>query len=290
MGYDNSADPTLHWLGDAVYQHEVDVILHIGDICYADGYQPSWDVALQKLEPVAAQVPYMTCPGNHEEFFDFAAYRNRFSMPTSIDNLSGVNRVNMTLYYSFDYGHAHFVGLNSEAFWGMAPDLRPGEAQHEWLVSDLASVDRTKTPWVIVYLHRPMYCSSSHSRCVDQAGRYRNMIEQVLYDNHVDLVLTGHVHNYERILPVYNNTVVGDVNAATTKFVNPQAPIYSVIGTGGNIEGTNGFGDSESWSVPASQQELWGYSAFQMTSSDLVWTFYRASDHTPLDSFSVSKQ
>lgn len=87
MGSSNAADPDLYWLDQAAMQHEADFILHIGDISYADGYQPGWDLFLQKIEPVAARIPYMTAPGNHEEFFDFAAYRNRFQMPVSVENL-----------------------------------------------------------------------------------------------------------------------------------------------------------------------------------------------------------
>lgn len=33
---------------------------------YADGYQPLWDSFMRKMESIAAFVPYMTTPGNHE--------------------------------------------------------------------------------------------------------------------------------------------------------------------------------------------------------------------------------
>ena len=33
--------------------------------------------------------------------------------------------------------------------------------RYEWLRKDLASVDRSKTPWLFVVGHHPMYCSSS---------------------------------------------------------------------------------------------------------------------------------
>lgn len=290
MGSDNVADPNIYWLSNAVHFHTVDVILHIGDISYANGYQPGWDLFLQKLEPVASQVPYMTCPGNHEEFFDFVAYRNRFQMPVPEPNLTGVSRSNLTMYYSFNYGHTHFVSLSSESFWGRAPDLKPGHAQYEWLVSDLASVDRSQTPWLVVYLHRPLYCSSSHKICVEQAPHYRSMIEALLQEYQVDLVLTGHVHNYERTWPVYNATVVGECES-TSAFVRPKAPIYGVIGTGGNHDHPNGSGGNEaSYSIPSSQYSEWGYTAFHMNSTFLSWNFYRSYDHKLLDSFTISKQ
>ena len=33
--------------------------------------------------------------------------------------------------------------------------------QWAWLNADLAAVDRTKTPWLAMMGHRPMYCSAS---------------------------------------------------------------------------------------------------------------------------------
>ena len=33
--------------------------------------------------------------------------------------------------------------------------------QYSWLETDLAGVDRSATPWVLVYGHRPMYCTNN---------------------------------------------------------------------------------------------------------------------------------
>lgn len=69
-------------------------------------------------------------------------------------------------WYSFDYGMAHYVQLDTETDLGhgfIAPDEPNGveaedagpfstlkDAQTKWLAKDLASVDRRKTPWIIV--------------------------------------------------------------------------------------------------------------------------------------------
>ncbi|KAK7809639.1 putative inactive purple acid phosphatase 27, partial [Quercus suber] len=36
-----------------------DIVFHIGDIAYADGYITDWDQFLQQVEPIASTVPYM---------------------------------------------------------------------------------------------------------------------------------------------------------------------------------------------------------------------------------------
>ena len=55
--------------------------------------------------------------------------------------------------HSYDFGMVHMVMFSTEH------DFRPGSPQYIWLENDLKNVDRTKTPFVIVSGHRPMYCS-----------------------------------------------------------------------------------------------------------------------------------
>ena len=46
-----------------------DAILHIGDFAY-DMDQDNGRVGdefMRNIEPIAAYLPYMTCPGNHEQ-------------------------------------------------------------------------------------------------------------------------------------------------------------------------------------------------------------------------------
>ena len=83
------------------------------------------------------------------------------------------------MYYSFNYGNVHYVAINFEQrfvrhLWavvlpsylcrvqGFPTDIQPGGAQYNWLVSDLkqANENRETQPWIIVYFHRPLYCST----------------------------------------------------------------------------------------------------------------------------------
>jgi hypothetical protein len=45
----------------------------------------------------------------------------------------------------------HFTAVSTEH------DLEPGSPQRAWLERELASVDRCRTPWLVLLLHRPMY-------------------------------------------------------------------------------------------------------------------------------------
>ncbi|THG22825.1 hypothetical protein TEA_009449 [Camellia sinensis var. sinensis] len=44
----------------------IDIVFHIGDICYANGYLSQWDQFTAQIEPIASTVPYMVASGNHE--------------------------------------------------------------------------------------------------------------------------------------------------------------------------------------------------------------------------------
>lgn len=125
-------------------------------------------------------------------------------------------------WYSFDYGLAHFVSIDGETDFANSPeypfvaDLSGNETtpkenetyvtdsgpfgaingsykntknyeQYQWLAKDLASVDRTKTPWVIAMSHRPMYSSGVSS----YQAHLRTAFESLLLENGVDAYLSG---------------------------------------------------------------------------------------------------
>lgn len=86
----------------------MDLVVHAGDYGYdlnsLNGLMG--DRFMSSIQDIAAQVPYMTVPGNHESNTNFTHYKNLFKTPGH------------ELYYSFDLGYAHFVMMDSEAFVG----------------------------------------------------------------------------------------------------------------------------------------------------------------------------
>jgi hypothetical protein len=80
--------------------------------------------------------------------------------------------------------------------------------QLEWLENDLkqASQNRHRQPWIIAMGHRPFYCNAHK---VFECGEYtvllRNAAEDLFMKYGVDLVLTAHMHNYERTAQIYKN-------------------------------------------------------------------------------------
>ena len=66
------------------------------------------------------------------------------------------------LFYSFDVGPVHFVSVDTEFYYFLNYGLKMVARQFAWLEADLAAADanRAERPWVVLFGHRPMYCST----------------------------------------------------------------------------------------------------------------------------------
>jgi hypothetical protein len=81
------------------------------------------------------------------------------------------------MWYSFDYGMAHFIALNTETdypnaksgpgSWLNSPNFKGTQAQIDWLKSDLtkAANNRDQVPWIVVGGHRPFYGRKGGGQC-----------------------------------------------------------------------------------------------------------------------------
>ena len=68
------------------------------------------------------------------------------------------------------------------------PCLAKGTPQMDWLTKDLAAVDRSVTPWVVVNFHQPyMNSNEAHSIAIEGVPM-QEAIEDTLYQYKVDLV------------------------------------------------------------------------------------------------------
>eukprot|EP00602_Paraphysomonas_sp_CaronLab_P008380 CAMPEP_0185024288 /NCGR_PEP_ID=MMETSP1103-20130426/7296_1 /TAXON_ID=36769 /ORGANISM="Paraphysomonas bandaiensis, Strain Caron Lab Isolate" /LENGTH=510 /DNA_ID=CAMNT_0027557209 /DNA_START=44 /DNA_END=1576 /DNA_ORIENTATION=- len=268
MDFGEASDGTVSDLVSLVENGDIQAVIHSGDISYADGYEPHWDVFFNKIEPIASRVPYMVTPGNHEFWYNFSAYKHRFTMPGVLDG--GGSGDNM--FYSYNIEHAHFLACNSES-----PIDTPqfSDAELEWMEKDLTNVDRSSTPWVIAHFHRPMYCSSDHA-CIGGSGGAEYLLskaEDVFYSHSVDLVLQGHVHSYERTYPVYQQSRV------STSYAAPGAPVYVLQGASGNREGNKGSYPPQEelpeWSA-ATHVDV-GLALLTVSADQIQWKYYSSS-------------
>jgi predicted phosphodiesterase len=245
----------------------VDLALHIGDISYARGYSHIWDEYMHDVINVTSRVAYMMAIGNHEMDYPGSGsyfkgtdsggecgvvYDTRFPMVRS--NVKFPDR----LWYSFEIGYAHYIVIDTEH------DFRVGSAQHAFIVKDLESVNRTRTPWIIVAGHRPQYCASSGGQSVERL--MRKSFEDLWHQHKVDLCLWGHHHSYQRTKKVFHEKV------------NAQGTVHIVVGTGGV-----GLSKNCMKTPPAYYEVVdcghFGYGRIRVSKQELAWEFVGIAGH-----------
>ncbi|GAB2275781.1 hypothetical protein Dimus_010532 [Dionaea muscipula] len=281
----------INAMNSEVNAGNVDAIFHIGDISYATGFLVEWDFFLDMITCMASQVPYMTAIGNHErDYIDSGSiyitpdsggecgvpYETYFPMPTSAKDKP---------WYSIEMGPVHFTVISTEHDW------RVGTEQYDWIQSDLASVNRSITPWVIFAGHRPMY-TSIPAAFLNADFRFKDDVEPLLFKYQVDMALFGHVHNYERLCAVYD----GQCNAMPVKNAdgidtysnsNYAAPVHVIIGMAG-FTLDNFVSDPSSWSLV--RKSAFGYTKIKADQSQLNFQFISSESRQVLDQFDIVKQ
>ncbi|EGG18270.1 hypothetical protein DFA_03762 [Cavenderia fasciculata] len=251
-------------------------LLHVGDIAYANdspsGNYTIWTSFLEQINQLSSTLAYQVCIGNHDTFQDEKIYQKTFIMPTEKSDET---------WYSFDYNGVHFVAFSTE------DDYSTISKQYAWIEKELSSFRASNEfGWLIVYAHRPMYCSSSDGYCDASDKKHKDVlkyIEPLLYKYNVHLVVMGHSHSYERTLPVYENRVMGT-------YEQPLAPVHLVIGTAGNREGLiNGWQDpAPVWSAGPRLEET-GFGILSFNDSHLIYQFYLDSNDSIVDQFVLTK-
>jgi 3',5'-cyclic AMP phosphodiesterase CpdA len=162
-----------------------DVILLLGDLQYGGAtldlfrrsYGASWGMSGLKAVTRPA-------PGNHEyESKGAAGYFAYFGAAAGARGQG---------WYSFDAGEWHLVALNSNC--RSAGGCQAGSPQERWLRADL---ERSAASCTLAYWHHPRFSSGLHGDDDRTAALW-----DALREAGAELVLTGHDHDYERLVPL----------------------------------------------------------------------------------------
>ena len=193
---------------------------HLGDVVYYYGEETQY--YSQFYEPYSHyNAPIFAIPGNHDgDLQDMSipslqAFNNNFcSAEAQIAPSSGdAPRDTMTqpnVYWTLETPLATFIGLYTNV-----PDGGElGDDQIAWLHSELEGAPRNKA--LIVAMHHPIYSADSHH----SGSKYmEDLFDAAMVSSKrlPDLVLTAHVHNYQRYTRQYNGASI----------------TYMVVGSGG---------------------------------------------------------
>src|SRR5580765_3836952 len=172
-------------------------------------------------------------------------------------------------------------------------------AQRTFVQNDLQSASTNPNiKWIIVYLHKPMYTSPntcSSSSCSNTGSENRNNRDGFhgWFDQYgVDLVLEGHIHDYQRSYKIKydsgspDSPTVTDNN--TNTYTEGNGEIFAIVGTGGvNFHALSGKA-----SFTATQQDKsFGQLDVAVTNNGntLQGKYYKNGDSSAFDTFTINK-
>lgn len=182
-------------------------VLMMGDNIY--GTHTAQDYVQKFEEPygalLQAGVVFYATLGNHDD--PAQIYYAKF-------NMEGRR------YYTFRKSERQLAGLAGAGARFFVLDSRSFDPEQlAWFREQLAE---SGTNWKIAYFHHPIYTSGRYR---STARALRLVLEPMLIAGHVDVVLSGHEHVYERITPQYGISyfVSGAAGSLRTGDVRPSS-------------------------------------------------------------------
>ena len=162
-------------------------ILHSGDFVDDGGDELLWSAMMNASKKILMNNIIAPAVGNHEE--DNNAFWQHFMLEkTNGHKTTGI-------YYSFDYGNAHFVVLDTNKKNDEKSSYIDDE-QLKWLKDDLKKAKDSGAKWIIVNMHKGTYTVGKHADNDKFQGEEgaRLRLGNVFEEYGVDLVIQGHDH------------------------------------------------------------------------------------------------
>lgn len=233
-----------------------DAVLALGDLQHS---KASYEDFLSFYDKTWGQLKSITypVPGNHE--YRTASAEGYFHYFNGRKNFSGRAGDRDKGYYSFDLGTWHLIALNSNC--NNIGGCDENSPQTRWLKRDL---DNNNSICTLAFFHFPYFTSVS-----ENTNTFPNTVWDLLYQNSIDVVLTGHEHYYERHIPQDNKKNI-DYNKGIRTFT---------VGTGGK---SFGHDSSQNPLVETHIEDTLGVLALTLKKYSYEWGFI-STDNVILD-------
>jgi hypothetical protein len=170
------------------------------------------------------QILTLVSHGNHENHTSL--FYGNLTLPQDVQNYPQYTE----LFYSVDVGPLHIVALDDS--WIVDPTGDPDYQGifQPWLEADLgaAVANRANVPWIIAMYHHSSYSSSLHGMDADVLMG-RAFFAPIWQKYHVDVVMGGHDHDFERSNPIS----IGADPSSPTNTTSALGTVYVVSGGAG---------------------------------------------------------
>jgi predicted phosphodiesterase len=217
-------------IADAVYKANTDLVLIPGDIVYEDGlateytnhFWPIYNAAQPDTSgmPIMSRSLFVAATGNHDadsrdldKYPDALAYYYYWQQPlngpdfkegTNVIPTLKANDANRKAFmeaagkaypkmtnFSYNYGNAHWLILDADNYVDVTDT-----GLTNWVTRDLEAAKNYE--WKFVMFHHPGF-NSSVEHYEQQQTR---LLAPIFEKEKVDVVFSGHVHNYQRSFPL----------------------------------------------------------------------------------------
>ena len=171
-----------------------------GDLVNRGAERDDWDSLFHNAAGIYDRRTLVPVIGNHEcQGGRPRLYLEQFALPHN-----GPSTIEAKRAYSFDYGNALFVILDSNL---------PAKTQTKWLEEKLS---QTKATWKFAVYHHPAYSSGGNRDNLEVRAEWAPLFDKY----HVDLALQGHDHAYLRTYPMKGNQRVADPKTGTVYIIS----------------------------------------------------------------------
>lgn len=222
-------------------------MVDLGDLVSTGCNEDQWKMYFNASQNYTATLPHMAVMGNHEtrDYNDDPDVAGKhfglhFNNPKNggkaaigdlqpdssmlADTQGVIKHIEETIY-SFDYGDAHFVAINTGSDRRSSTEtMKLLEAQKDWIKQDIENSDKK---WTIVLSHQGLYPAKTE--------RYfgaREILEDLFVECGVDLVLQGHDHMVSRTYPMKSGTIQTREN--TDVIIEDSGVVYFIPGAAAN--------------------------------------------------------
>ncbi len=208
---------------------DADFFVNLGDYVN-DCTQEEWNWYFEKFSFALSSLTHVPVAGNHDGNITNKINIGWFDSMFNTNAPYGSSRSEGT-YYSFDYGDAHIVVLNTNEIYPMSVQ------QTNWLKNDMSNSD---AKWKIVLMHRAAY-SAGKNLIKPDTIIMREVLLPIFDELDIDFVMAGHDHVYMRTTQVYGDKKVENVEYVTEEFngvattfaLNPDGTCHVLPGTAG---------------------------------------------------------
>ena len=200
----------------------------LGDLAYA----PNLEQAFCDQVNSRIKTPVQLLAGNHEEMGSTDGYIDDYAacLPGSLPITGTYARE-----YYFDRGNVRTILVSPDIeFVGTDSYYEPGKAGRAFLENAIRDA-KAKGMWTIVGMHHPCLTRGIHT-CADTSPA----VTDVALAEGVDLVLSGHNHNYERSHQLTGSVAAPVVVDSDSNFAAGAGTVFAVVGNAGHNPRTIG--------------------------------------------------